>query len=218
MAGHAQKSPVEARGERCGTRECICGCDERLATFPNALTILRLVAATSLIGLGLHQHDSSVLLVALAVYWVGDSLDGLAARTLNQETRAGATFDILCDRVGCATFYMAWASLHPSTLIPVLLYLVHFMVIDMQLSLAFLQWPIRSPNYLYAVDRTVWRLNYSVPAKLANGTLVAIALLLIPIPLVACLLVAALAAVKVWSHLHLYRTRPALEHSCISPS
>ena len=37
--------------------------------------------------------------------------------------------------------------------IPVSVYLFEFMVIDLFLSLAFLAWPIRSPNYFYAVDQ-----------------------------------------------------------------
>ena len=51
------------------------------------------------------------------------------------------------------------------------------MVIDMYLSLAFLAWPIRSPNYFYVVDRRIYVWNWSRLGKAANSGLFAVLLL-----------------------------------------
>ena len=45
------------------------------------------------------------------------------------------------------------------------------------LSLAFLAWPIRSPNYFYVVDRTLWLWNWSKPGKAVNSSIFAVLLL-----------------------------------------
>ena len=49
-----------------------------------------------------------------------------------------------------------------------IVFLLSFMVLDTMLSLAFLCWPVVSPNYFDAVDRRVWQLNWSPAAKAAN--------------------------------------------------
>ena len=51
------------------------------------------------------------------------------------------------------------------------------MVIDSFLSIAFLAWPITSPNYFYVIDRKLWLLNWSHPGKAVNSGLFAILLL-----------------------------------------
>jgi CDP-diacylglycerol--glycerol-3-phosphate 3-phosphatidyltransferase len=58
----------------------------------------------------------------------------------------------------------------------VALFAVNFMVVDAFLSLAFLAWPLLSPNYFFLVDRLIWRWNWSKPAKVVNSALVAILL------------------------------------------
>jgi len=47
----------------------------------------------------------------------------------------------------------------------------------MFLSLSFLAWPIRSPNYFYEVDHRLWKYNWSRPAKAVNSALFAVLLL-----------------------------------------
>ena len=96
---------------------------------------------------------------------------------MHHETRIGALMDIMCDRFCCAAFYFGLAWLHPDFTIPVVLYLVEFMVIDFFLSIAFLAWRIRSPNYFYVIDPTIYRLNWSHPAKAVNSALFAVLLL-----------------------------------------
>ena len=58
-----------------------------------------------------------------------------------------------------------------------LVYLAEFMVVDCFLSLAFLAWPIRSPNYFFVVDRPLWLWNWSKPGKAVNSSLFAVLLL-----------------------------------------
>lgn len=150
---------------------------ERLFTSATLLTFVRTVASLAL-ALAAVQHESRTLLIAaLATYWIGDTLDGALARWRNCETRIGAVVDMLCDRLNCAGFYLGLAWLEPIMAIPVSVYLFEFMVIDMFLSMAFLAWPIRSPNYFYAVDRRIWLWNWSKPGKAANSGLFAVLLL-----------------------------------------
>ena len=60
---------------------------------------------------------------------------------------------------------------------PVFIYLAEFMVVDCFLSLAFLAWPVRSPNYFYVIDRPLWLWNWSKPGKAVNSSLFAVLLL-----------------------------------------
>ena len=84
---------------------------------------------------------------------------------------------MLCDRLNCAAFYLCFAALQHEMILPVAVYLFEFLVIDFFLSLAFLAWPIRSPNYFYEVDERIYRWNWSKPAKAVNSSLFAVLLL-----------------------------------------
>jgi CDP-diacylglycerol---glycerol-3-phosphate 3-phosphatidyltransferase len=150
---------------------------ERIGTPATVITGVRTVVAVALAGWAVTERDLSLLVAALAVYWVGDILDGYVARTMRHETRIGAVMDILCDRFCAAAFYFGLIWLQPEHTWPVLVYLAEFMVLDCFLSLAFLAWPLRSPNYFYAVDRTIWVWNWSKPAKAANSAIFAVLLL-----------------------------------------
>jgi len=158
---------------------------ERFATPATIITFIRTVAAVTIIGFALHADRSGgfwspalkLLVVGLVVYWIGDSLDGQVARRMRHETRIGAVLDIMSDRFCAAAFYLGLAWLHPEFTVPVLIYLAEFMVIDCFLSLAFLAWPVRSPNYFYVVDRTIWLWNWSKPGKAVNSSLFAVLLL-----------------------------------------
>jgi CDP-diacylglycerol--glycerol-3-phosphate 3-phosphatidyltransferase len=83
----------------------------------------------------------------------------------------------LSDRLSAAAFYLGLTWLMPDLAWPVMVYLVEFMVVDCFLSLAFLAWPIRSPNYFYVVDQRIYRWNWSKPAKAVNSALFAVLLL-----------------------------------------
>ena len=139
---------------------------ERLLTSANVITVVRTVAAVVLAGLAI-QHESLPLLVSsLVVYWVGDILDGLVARLQGCETRIGAVLDVLSDRFCAAAFYFGLA------------------------------WPIRSPNYFYVVDRTIWLWNWSKPAKAANSAIFAVILLVTGMPLLGLAIAVALLVLK----------------------
>ena len=138
-------------------------------------------------------------MVGLVVYWVGDMLDGQVARRMRHETRIGAVLDIMSDRFCAAAFYLGLAWLHPEFTVPVLIYLAEFMVIDCFLSIAFLAWRIRSPNYFWVVDRVTYNYNWSQPAKAVNSALFAVFLLLTQLAWVGALIASALLVLKVAS-------------------
>ncbi len=189
----------------CGQHGCAANDLRQLTTLANLLTLARLVGTCTLAGIAIQRKDQTLLLWALGIYWVGDSLDGAAARLLDHETVAGGVFDILSDRISCALFYTGWAWMHKDMILPVILYLVHFMVFDNQLSLSFKDWNLRSPNYFNLVDRTVWLLNFSTPAKVLNGTVTAAAIVLLQSAGVASALICCLATIKIWSLIRLHR-------------
>jgi CDP-diacylglycerol--glycerol-3-phosphate 3-phosphatidyltransferase len=150
---------------------------ERIGTVATVITGVRTVVAVALAGLAAREESLPLLVAALVVYWVGDMLDGFVARILGCETRIGAALDILSDRFCAAAFYVGLMWLEPHLAPAVLLYLAEFMVVDCYLSLAFLAWPIRSPNYFFVVDRPLWLWNWSKPGKAVNSSLFAVLLL-----------------------------------------
>ena len=169
---------------------------ERLGTSANVVTLVRTVATVGLAGLAAQQESLGLLVAALVTYWVGDILDGTVARVRGCETRVGATLDILCDRLSAAAFYLGLAWLMPDLVWPVMVYLAEFMVVDCFLSLAFLAWPIRSPNYFYVVDRTLWLWNWSKPGKAVNSSIFAVLLLVTENVAVGLVVASALLVLK----------------------
>jgi CDP-diacylglycerol--glycerol-3-phosphate 3-phosphatidyltransferase len=180
---------------------------ERFLTPATVITIVRTVASVTIVGFALYADRTGgfwspaleLLVIALAVYWAGDSLDGQVARRMHHETRIGAVLDIMSDRFCAAAFYFGLAWLHPEFTVPVLIYLAEFMVVDCFLSIAFLAWRIRSPNYFYVIDRTVFRYNWSHPAKAVNSALFAVLLLLTRMPWLGAVIATALLVVKIAS-------------------
>jgi CDP-diacylglycerol--glycerol-3-phosphate 3-phosphatidyltransferase len=158
-------------GDRYGVRE------ERLLTGATVITGVRTVASVVLAATAAYEQSLTLLVVALVVYWVGDMLDGFYARVRDCETRIGAVLDIMCDRFNAAAFYIGLAWLQPDLSPAIFVYLAEFMVVDCFLSIAFLAWPVRSPNYFFVVDRPIWLWNWSKPAKAVNSALFAVLLL-----------------------------------------
>ncbi len=177
MATSAEAPPRRRPRSRTQAGVWADALDERFTTVANGVTAVRTVAAVVLAGVAAHEHSLRWLLASLVVYWLGDMLDGFVARQLGCETRTGAALDILCDRLCAAAFYLGVMWLEPSYAPAVLVYLGQFMVLDCFLSLAFLAWPLRSPNYFYVVDRPLWLWNWSKPGKAANSSLFAVLLL-----------------------------------------
>ncbi|RLV48403.1 alcohol phosphatidyltransferase [Nocardioides mangrovicus] len=150
---------------------------ERVWTEATMVTVVRTIVCVGLAGAAAYQRELWLLVVALVVHWVGDSIDGWWARVRDCETRTGATLDILSDRFDLAAFYIGLGWLLPHLMPAIGLYLAEFLVVDCFISLAFLFWPITSPNYFYVVDRTIWRYNWSKPAKAVNSALFGVLLL-----------------------------------------
>jgi CDP-diacylglycerol---glycerol-3-phosphate 3-phosphatidyltransferase len=151
--------------------------NERIGTSATVITGIRTVASVILAALAAREDSLPLLVAALVVYWLGDMLDGFVARIRGCETRIGAVLDILCDRFCAAAFYLGLVWLQPEFALPVFIYLAEFMVIDCYLSLAFLAWPVRSPNYFFVIDRPLWLWNWSKPGKAVNSSLFAVLLL-----------------------------------------
>ena len=178
---------------------------ERVGTSATVITFVRTVASVVLAALAAQQESQTLLVAALVVYWAGDSLDGFVARVRGCETRIGAVLDILSDRFNAAAFYVGLVWLHHDYAVPVFIYLAEFMVVDCFLSLAFLAWPVRSPNYFYVVDRPLWLWNWSKPGKAVNSSLFAVLLLVTGWVWVAAAIATALLVMKTVSLVRLGR-------------
>ena len=151
---------------------------ERVWTEATIVTVARTVLCVGLAGSAAYGGHLWLLVSALVVHWVGDSIDGWWARVRDCETRTGAALDILSDRFDLAAFYIGLAWLLPHLAPAIYIYLAEFLVVDCFISLAFLFWPITSPNYFYVVDDKIWRYNWSKPAKAVNSALFGVLLLL----------------------------------------
>ncbi|WP_405093173.1 CDP-alcohol phosphatidyltransferase family protein [Micromonospora sp. NBC_01392] len=169
-----------------------------LRTVPNYITAIRTIVSVTVGVVALVAGSVVLLAVAYGIYWLGDVLDGWAARRLGQETRAGAVLDIVSDRACTAVLCVGLVSLVPDVAVVALVFLLSFLVLDTMLSLAFLCWPVISPNYFYLIDRRVWALNWSPMAKAANtaGVIGAIAFGQYRLALAVAV---AVVAVKLWS-------------------
>ena len=173
--------------------------DEHLWTGATVITALRTVASAVVAAWAAVEGSLTLLVVALGIYWVGDIVDGTWARVRRCETRIGAVLDIFADRFNAGAFYVGLAWLQPELAPAVFVYLAEFMVVDTFLSLAFLAWPIRSPNYFHVVDRTIWLWNWSKPAKAVNSALFAVLLLVTGWVWVGLAIALTLLALKCWS-------------------
>lgn len=185
-----QAQPVADPDDRYGVR------DERLLTGATVITGVRTIASVALAAAAAYEQSLTLLVVALVVYWVGDMLDGFYARVRDCETRIGALLDIMCDRFNAAGFYIGLAWLQPDLSPAIFVYLAEFMVVDFFLSIAFLAWPVRSPNYFFVIDRPTWLWNWSKPAKAVNSALFAVLLLVTGWMWVALAIATALLVLK----------------------
>ena len=79
---------------------------EPILTFPNQLTILRMICAPVFVDLTLDGH----LRAAVAVFAIGaltDAFDGLIARFYKQRTALGAILDPIADKMLLAAAFIA---------------------------------------------------------------------------------------------------------------
>ena len=121
---------------------------ERIGTPATIVTFIRAAASITLAAYAASHNSKTLLVIALLVHWVGDSLDGQIARMFDCETRTGAVLDILSDRLCAAAFYIGLAWLDPSLSPAIFVYLAEFMVVDGFLSICFLAWPYHQPQLL----------------------------------------------------------------------
>lgn len=200
---------TEAGATLDGRHGWALGPDQRIVTPATVITLVRTVAAVvlALAAATVDDRDTALrlLIASLATYWIGDTLDGLIARWWRHETRFGAVLDIVSDRACALCFYLGVVWHLPALVLPVGVYVFEFAVVDTVLSLAFLAWPLLSPNYFDLVDRTIWRWNWSLPAKAVNSSLFAVLLLVTENVVLCTAIAAALLALKLASLVRLLR-------------
>jgi CDP-diacylglycerol--glycerol-3-phosphate 3-phosphatidyltransferase len=196
--------PRSAAEGRCGVEI------EPWFTWANLTTAIRVVAGVVIFAYAAAAHSATWNYAGLVVYWVLDVVDGFLARTLDEETRLGAQLDILADRLLVAFFYLNFVALHPDMVVPVTLFLFQFMGIDHYLSNQFMRWPIKSPNYFYSIDRTIWSWNWSPAGKLLNSAVVTTVIIVTRSPMWSSLTCIAIIVLKVWTAIRM-RALPAPE-------
>ena len=190
----------------CDHRGCVHEPRETVLTAANAVTLARTTGCMAATTLSVATGRVWLLFLGLAIQCVGDMADGLVARMREEETREGAVLDIVCDRLCVAMYYLTYGQLHPEMLVPTALFLFQFMVLDGHLSLAFLNWPLRSLNYFYLVDRAVYQWNWSAPGKALNSGALVILMLTTRSPAACTALVLLITVVKVFSLVRLHRS------------
>lgn len=181
---------------------------ERVLTWANLVTAIRLIACLVVFGFAAAMHSERLNFLGLGLYWALDMLDGFLARRLGQETRLGAQMDILADRLLVFFFYLNYLSFHPALLVPIVLFVVQFAGIDHYLSNQFMRWPVLSPNYFYVVDRTIWLWNWSAPGKLLNSAVITGLLVLTQSVWLSSAAAIAIMGLKLWSCVRLARLVP----------
>ena len=97
---------------------------------------------------------------------------------------------------------------------PIALFLFQFMVLDAHLSLAFMNWPLRSLNYFHLVDRAVYRWNWSAPGKAVNSGALLVVMLTTRSALACTVLVLGIWAIKVCTLVRLHRVGVPLPTGC----
>jgi len=183
---------------RCGVRGCGCEDPRQLLNAANLVTVLRTVASLALVTVAAVQHSWPWLLAGYLTYWIGDSADGNIARWRDQETRFGAVFDVVCDRINCISCALVLL-LFIDAPWPIAVFLFQFVVVDLPLTLLPMRWPVLSPNYFYLIDKVAYTLNWHVVAKVTNTTLLITLLVFVPDQRVALVAASIVLVVKLWS-------------------
>ena len=171
---------------------------ESWSTPANVITAVRSFGAVGIASAALAAGSLRLLVTAYLVYWVLDVADGAVARRFRHETRLGAVFDITADRASSLLCVAAFVTLRPALAVPLAIYVIEFAVVDTMLSLGFLAFDVKGPNDMHLVDPTLWRWNWSPPAKAVNTTSIVL-LCLLGHPALASLSAVAVLVIKLWS-------------------
>ncbi|HZA16364.1 MAG TPA: CDP-alcohol phosphatidyltransferase family protein [Pseudonocardiaceae bacterium] len=189
----------------CEHQGCTAAFGDQWRTGANLVTAVRTVATVAAWAVAVTTGSDGWLLAALLCYWIGDIADGVVARLTHRETRTGAIFDVLADRLCVCLVLVSYVVTHPAAVAPAAVFLIQFVVLDAYLTLAFARWSLLSPNYFNLVDITVYRLNWSMPAKATNTGAVVLLWLITESPVAATVLAAAVLGVKSFSAARLAR-------------
>jgi phosphatidylglycerophosphate synthase len=190
----------------CGVKGCACGDPRKRFNGPNAVTVIRTLASLILVATAAAHHSWPLLLAAYLTYWVGDSADGNLARWQGQETRFGAVFDVVCDRINCVSCALVLLAFVDAPW-PVAVFLFQFVVVDLPLTLLPMRWPVLSPNYFHLIDRQAYTLNWHVVAKVTNTTLLVLLLVFVPDHRIALAAAGIVLCIKVYSLVRVVRLR-----------
>ena len=183
---------------RCGVRGCGCEDPRQLRNPANLMTVVRTVTSLALVTTAAVQHSWPWLLAGYLTYWVGDSADGNIARWRHQETRFGAYFDVVCDRINCISCALVLL-LFIDAPWPIAVFLFQFVIVDLPLTLLPMRWPVLSPNYFFLIDPLAYTLNWHVVAKVTNTTLLITLLVFVPQQWVALVAATVVLVIKLWS-------------------
>lgn len=189
----------------CEHHGCTAALGEEWRTGANLVTAVRTVATVAAWAVAVTTGSDGWLLTALLCYWIGDIADGVLARLTHRETRTGAILDVLADRLSVCLVVVSYVIAHPAAVAPAAVFLIQFVVLDAYLTLAFARWSLLSPNYFNLVDATVYRLNWSMPAKATNTGAVVLLWLITESPMAATVLAAMVLGVKWFSVARLAR-------------
>ncbi|MCW2618631.1 MAG: hypothetical protein JWR28_1780 [Modestobacter sp.] len=189
---------------RCGVRGCGCEDPRQLLNAANVVTVIRTLGSLALMATAAVQHSWPWLLSAYLTYWVGDSADGNIARWRGQETRFGAVFDVVCDRINCISCALVLLMFVDAPW-PVAVFLFQFVVVDLPLTLLPMRWPVLSPNYFHLIDRQAYTLNWHVVAKVTNTTLLVLLLVFVPDQRIALVAASIVLVIKIYSLVRVLR-------------
>jgi CDP-diacylglycerol--glycerol-3-phosphate 3-phosphatidyltransferase len=201
----AAEELTSAVEDYCEHHGCLRLGTEDVLTLASGITLARTAGCLASVLASVATGQVSLLFLGLVIHCVGDMADGIVARRRGTETRAGAVLDIVCDRLCIAAYYISYGHLHHDMLVPIGVFLFSFMVLDSHLSLAFLNWPLRSLNYFYLVDRALYRWNWSPTGKALNSGALVVLMLTTRSPAACTVLVLAIGSVKVASLVRLHR-------------
>ena len=184
--------------------------NESLFTFASLVTVVRLLITLYFVIDAMQSLRLEPIVYALIAYWAGDVLDGMVARATNRETQLGAVFDIAADRLSVVTIYMLFALYLPSLTWPIIIFLFAFVIVDTILSMSFLKFNLLSINYFYLVDKKLYDLNWSMPAKAATTSTFMIVALLAQNVVLSLFVALIVLSLKLYS---LYRLQQVINSS-----